>query len=117
MIKMKTYTLQFDNELQMKIFFLLLNNPNDLTRNEIMSRLGFNKRTTVIDNITKLRKRKLEIDSDFRNGTYEYHYSLPYIVKRKRLLGLHKRGRPNTIFFIANKIISTLMFAQILLKN
>lgn len=48
--------VKFDSQLQLNIFFLLINNPKGLERKEICKRLDI-KWTTAYDNLAKLLKR------------------------------------------------------------
>ena len=87
--------LEFKTELEMKLFFSLLNNIEGLNISQLINKLGYPK-TTILDNLQKLRERTIILN----------RYVLSYVYKRR----VHRNsvGRPRTIFYISNYLFKIL---------
>lgn len=87
--KKKTNTIRLDNEIQVKIFLILYENPNGISRDLISDKLEI-PRTTVFDNLCKLFSKSLN------NIPYIKSYSKPTLLK----------GRPTILYYIPKGIRS-----------
>ena len=83
--------LFFESELQLKIFFCVLNSPSGIRVDKIEQKIT-TPRTTIIDNLKKLKKRKFLTGQDFS-------FNMPYVKSYYKKLTPGK-GRPSTLFFV-----------------
>lgn len=81
--------LYFETDIQVKLFFVILNKPKGITRDELSKQIEY-PRTTIYDNLIKMEKRKFHIAPN-----KEIPYIKHYIKKMK--LG---KGRNNTLYYI-----------------
>ena len=83
-------------EIQLQIFFSLINNPKGLVRNDICIKID-KPRTTIFDNIEKLSLKTVN--------------SIPYIKSYK--LYTNKKGRPKVCFYIPKQIRNQFLLLNI----
>lgn len=87
----KLQKLFFESETQLKIFFAVLNSPSGIRVNRLQEKLTIPK-TTIIDNLKKLQKRKFLTGQNFS-------FNMPYVKFYRKKLKPGK-GRPSTLFFV-----------------
>ncbi len=90
----------FESELQLKIFFVVLNNPKGIMRTKIATQLQEPK-TTIWDNLNKLQKRIFLVGPELN---IEIPYIKTYTVKRNP-----GKGRTCVLFYVPKLLRRTFM--------
>lgn len=102
---MELQKLYFDSELQLKIFFSVLNKPKGIIRDNLAKKLQI-PRTTIFDNLDKLMKKTIFVGP-------ELNIEMPYIKKYMVKLTPGK-GRTCVLFYVPKLLRNTFMNLHIL---
>lgn len=85
--------LFFETDIQVKIFFVLINKAKGITRDTLSKRIE-EARTTIFDNLSKLENRIL---------LTKQNKEIPYVKHYKKKIQKGK-GRPSVFFYIPKAI-------------
>lgn len=101
----KLQKLFFESELQLKLFFIVLNKPKGIIRDNICKQIQEAK-TTVHNNLDKLRKRTILLGPEF-------NIKIPYIKKYSIKLTPGK-GRTSVLYYVPKLLRNSFMNLHII---